>query len=254
MTRALILVVVIGAISGLLIGCPPPGPQDSNNNQSEFPMPNMGTGTLPTPAERKPAPDPVDTDGDGMSDQQEDELGTNTQSADTDGDSIPDKDEVGLGLNPLVGDTVAMITAVECQSCIVLDGVAWFTWSIWTNWFVGWEVGNTVVVVIEPGSPRDATLRNLALADVIPTLSRKLGTRHSAGSIGQIDDPVDDKGGRGWLKIGEQKWDIARPIGTEAAYWAVGDHVVVIRDQSDGANLWYLLNTRRCEYVNATPN
>lgn len=46
-----------------------------------------------------------DTDGDGLTDQQEQELGTNPLAADTDNDRISDGDEVRLGLNYLNPDT-----------------------------------------------------------------------------------------------------------------------------------------------------
>ncbi len=54
----------------------------------------------PTTKEGIP-PSDLDTDGDGLSDQEEEELGTNLEDADSDRDGIPDGWEVEAGLDPL---------------------------------------------------------------------------------------------------------------------------------------------------------
>jgi len=54
----------------------------------------------PTPEEVIPSPD-SDTDGDGLTDQEEEEWGTNLEDADSDRDGIPDGWEVEAGLDPL---------------------------------------------------------------------------------------------------------------------------------------------------------
>ncbi len=46
-----------------------------------------------------------DSDYDGLSDQREEELGTDPLKRDTDDDGIDDKDEIRLGTDPLVSDT-----------------------------------------------------------------------------------------------------------------------------------------------------
>ena len=53
-------------------------------------------------AEATPTPLPTDTDGDGLSDEQEQQLGTDANDLDTDGDGVNDGDEVNVhGTDPL---------------------------------------------------------------------------------------------------------------------------------------------------------
>lgn len=47
----------------------------------------------------------IDTDGDGLTDDEEDTLGTDPNSADTDGDGLDDGEELELGTDPTLADT-----------------------------------------------------------------------------------------------------------------------------------------------------
>lgn len=52
-----------------------------------------------------PTPTPADSDGDGLTDQREQEIGTDPTKADTDGDGLDDGVEIDIGTDPLKKDT-----------------------------------------------------------------------------------------------------------------------------------------------------
>jgi hypothetical protein len=103
-----VLVVVVGVAVVGVPGGTPSGAADAGDGSGTTGPTTAGSNTPAPPgtdATTRATSTPVDSDGDGLSDEREEELGTDPTVADTDGDGLDDGAELDNGTDPTVADT-----------------------------------------------------------------------------------------------------------------------------------------------------